>query len=541
MARTVKVSDFQRMQAGEISVGEFAKAELSNRPGFQAPALSVAEQLQALVLSDDIAGMPLGQVVGLVRMAVAEKHVNATESEIRDEAERRMTALQVDDAPVEPKPEDRAECSHAVLGLHGICTACGDFVGEDRAESESLDSATEAASPSETEATATGMIESWEREAIQREANCTAEMSLSMITDRVREAARLRGIQDELTDAEVVSMAEAIWDAYSINRKGPRVADVNPDGTVADWRRPDMTPDRGEGVGETHHTISDDDETRFSGAGASDGQTQQASMFLVPADKDFGAEEYRNATELATLAGDLIEERGYLQHLGHCKIGYLWKRKTGVSKGRRITGVLERQSGTKPFFSRQEFLVILAADTARERKHTARHVARSLLRCLRRIGQDDKGNWIELPFTLQLDVEDIQEFADLDDEDLKLARKAHRMGEQMGLFAEDVDGDEDLEDARWQAARAGYVEDPTNGAGVLIHADGTPLTADEIAEQEAAELRDDASGLDCVECGQMVNLERGGNLCDDCQARPLRDELRDDPAEDILADDPSVL
>jgi hypothetical protein len=49
------------------------------------------------------------------------------------------------------------------------------------------------------------------------------------------------------------------------------------------------------------------------------------------------------------------------------------------------------------------------------------------------------------------------------------------------------------------------------GAGVVIHADGTPLTAEEIATQEAAELAD-APG--CEDCGGTGGKYTHAASCD---------------------------
>lgn len=308
-------------------------------------------------------------------------------------------------------------------------------------------------------------------------ANCTAEMSLHMITERVREAARLAGLEALATDAEIVAEAERIFGSFIDNRKGPREYTVDPSGEVRDWRRPDTTPDRGD-VTEVH-TVTDD-EPRFSGGG--DGQADERSK-LVPTDGQFNGKLYREATELAALADELIEKHGYLEHLEHCTIRYWWKRKTGVQKGQRITGGLKRGSDLLGQLLGAEFAIWLAADTARERQFSDRRVERSLFRQLRRIGQDDNSNWIELPFSLQLFTEEIVEYADVGDDDLRIGHGAFRNADQMGLFTEDDEGD------REEAAQAGYVE-TADGAGTLIWPDGTALTDDEIEAMERHELED---------------------------------------------------
>ena len=433
MARTVSVSKLKQMQRQNAQTGA------ASRPGFSSPAQSVPDQLRSLVLEDDIAGMPLGQVVGLVRLAVADAHVAATESEIRDEAERR-----------------RLESAEAAASL-----GTGYGLEEPADEPTMPDAMTR--------------LVARELTALDVGAACSEEMSLGMVVDRVRDAVLATDWGELATEAEIVAEAERIWEGFSVNRKGPREYDLNADGTIRDWRRPATTPDRGDVT--ATHTIGDDDQRRFSGAGAS-GDMQQATLFLVPSDADFNGRPYREAPELAMLAADLMEKHGYLAHLEHCTIRYFWERKTGSVDRQRVVGSIKRGSGHYGDLLRAEFAIFLAADTAREGNHSDRRVERSLFRQLRQIGQDDKGNWIKLPYSLKLFPEEIQEYADLNDADLKVGRNAYRNAEQMGLFSED------------DAAAEEYGSDGL-GAGVLIHDDGRPLTADEIEAMHGRELADE--------------------------------------------------
>lgn len=421
--------------------------------------------------------------------------------------------------PIEPKSEDRESATNELIAAF---SRGDDEIDEDWEETPTAE---EVASFD----TIAALI------SLNVESICTAEMSLHMITERVRVAAEGLPNAHEITESDVVLEAERIW--VSLDRKRSHTYSVEQDGSVRDWRRPDTTPDGGDVTKE--HTITDG-EPRFSGAGA--GQARQVST-LIPADKDFGGKSFREASELVSLADELIGEHGYFEHLEHCTIRYFWRRKTGVSKGQRITGGLDRGSGLKGFLLGADFAIWLAADTARERQFDDRRVRRHLFRQLRRIGQDDKGNWIELPFTLQIFTEEITEFADVGDDDLRIGRGAFRNADQMGLFRDDADDDEEgeaAEQAYFDAAGEEMERDRArdDGAGVLIHADGTALTDDEIEAMERHELNDDDADLNDEEDDDSDPNEFQPY---DDQGSPLdAEELQEQrPREPFMADVPA--
>lgn len=361
MARTVSVGKLQEMQ----------RENVDPPPGFRAPALSVPEQLRALTLQDDIAGMPLGQVVGLIRLAVAEKHVNATEQEIRIEAERRWLDGKIEETPVDPKPEDRTD-------------------GEDQ-------NYVDLAGPESDE---TGQGES-EHPFVE-------------------------------------------------SGGSQRVYDVAPDGIVEGVRPADMTPDRGPDVGETHHTITDD-EPRFSGGGAED--DDESDRFPVPSDISFANKLFADAPELANIAEKLIGEHGYLDNLRACRVRYLWKRKTGVSKGRLKIGYIARVSGLLAHaYPGVDFVVWLSAMTAREARFSPLQIEAAVLHQLCHVGEDDNGNWIKMPHDFEGFAAEVRSYG-VWTQDLKVAQQAFSVAQQMGLFDEDGDDDDtgeidadDLED-----------------------------------------------------------------------------------------------
>lgn len=123
-----------------------------------------------------------------------------------------------------------------------------------------------------------------------------------------------------------------------------------------------------------------------------------------------------------------------------------------------------------------DFAIWLAADTAREAKFTDRHVEWAVFRYLCRIGTDDNGNFISVPPDFEAFAAEIRIYG-APIENLRVARQAFQAGEQMGLF--DVDAEQ--------------VED--DGAGVLIHDDGTPMSAEEVAELEESEVGDNGDDV----------------------------------------------
>lgn len=494
-----KLQELQRQSAA-------ADAERTRRARFS--TLSVPEQLAELVLQDDIAGMPLGQVVGLVRIAVAEKHINATETEIRDEAERRHKLMLADvtgfdDAPVDLKPEDQAEgwpfpagsrvvvqiqghqvrgtflsfeptedvgtcgvditesnvnwgipcgmtwvsldqvsaepvtpkpghraCAHGVLGLHGICTTCGDYVGQAEAESDSLESATSDVTVSESPA----------------------------------------------TEAETRVVA--------------REVDVNPDGIVAEVRPAEMTPDRGDVT--THHTITDD-EPRWSGAGAAVGVVE-----LIPGPSKFGQAPYIDAPELKAIAERLIYEKDALADLTDLQIVYRWKAKGGNQKGWPRLGGIERVSGqTLAFIAGKapDLLVWLAADTLRESAVSELQLEAILFDQLVSVewsdgDEDGDPTWRLVGPEIMCHLATLEEYGAFTRK-LESAKSAFV---QPSLFDASVTSERFTDDEAKRVisiAAAAHAQQQEAGAGVLIHPDGTALTDDEIEAMERHELADD--------------------------------------------------
>ena len=253
------------------------------------------------------------------------------------------------------------------------------------------------------------------------------------------------GKGDSTATPAVLSGSQSDWREIATKRAGA-VVDVNPDGTVAEIRPAEMTPDRGDVT--HHHTAAD--EERFSGGGTHD-DYQQASLFLVPSDAAFNGKLYREAPELANIAERLIGEHGFLGQLEHCDIRWYWKRKTGVSKGRVKIGYCKRASDLLGHFTGADFLIWLSATTARDGKFTDRQVEAAVFHQLLHIGSDDNGNWIFSPHDFEGFAQEVRVFGTWT-EGLKLGGTAFVAAHQMGLFDgtdedEADDEDESLDDA----------------------------------------------------------------------------------------------
>jgi hypothetical protein len=497
-----------------------------------APPLTVPEQLRLLEIRKHGAGTPLDEVVQRLRARADLLGIPAMTEEIIAEAKRRTSktaeppaasepesaqADRSDDGGVfvdEPWPFERGSTvvvqirGHQVRGtflsfeadgpLGGSCGVditesnvnwgipCGmAWVALDQVSApEPVDESPIEPKPDDQADPLAPAAE--QLAALRIGASCTAEMSLSMIRGRVAREALL--ISPVPSQDEITAEAERIWRTFDANRAGPREYDVV-NGEVHDWRRPDTTPDRGDVT--TVHTITDETaQQRFSGGGADD--AQQQSLFLVPTDAAFNGRQYRDAPELANIAEKLIGEHGFLQQLENCDVRWYWKRKTGVSKGRVKIGFMKRASDLLGHFSGADFIGWLSATTARDGKFTDRQVEAAVFHQLCHIGSDDSGNWIFAPHDFEGFAAEVRVFGTWTS-DLKLGGNAFVAAHQMGLFTEE-EADDDEED---EPAFSGPSHAPMrDGAGTLIHADGTALTDDEIEAMERHELNDDPADPD---------------------------------------------
>lgn len=284
------------------------------------------------------------------------------------------------------------------------------------------------------------------------------------------------------------------------DRATDQVATVAPDGIVEAVRPAEMTPDRGPDVGTTHHTLGAgpdwrafnpglrdqppacsscghihngrctvdvddfppglcgcegpasatgesaqvDADPRFSGGGAAD---DDEDRFPVPSDASFANKLFADAPELANIAEKLIGEHGYLDNLRACRIRYLWKRKTGVSKGRLKIGYIARVSELLAHaYPGVDFVIWLSASTARESRFSPTQVEAAILHQLCHVGEDDTGNWIKLPHDFEGFAAEVRAFGAWT-EDLKVGSRAFTTAVQLGLELDaDDEDDEDLDD-----------------------------------------------------------------------------------------------
>lgn len=456
MARTVRVGEFQRMQRAGQGAG---------------PSHTSMGEMDAVGDGGGVNGRDVAAV-------------------------DQLTGQVVDSAPVDPKPEDRADPLADLM--HGSeesdyptesdvpCDECGGVVMLNSAEEDRrlasrvaegveievlCDGCAAKSKPGDREPTVAEKLE-----ALNVEARCTAEMPRSLVVGRIREASY--GMHPAPTEEDIQAEADRIWTSFGENRTGPAerqpdwrdvvkgrdgddldervsgraeklagelgrglVADVGPDGIVEGVRPAEMTPDRGPDVGTTVHQVGDE-EPRFSGGGADDSTASDK----IPSDADFRGKLYLEAPELANIAEGLIGQHGFLDDLRHCDIRWYWKRKTGVSKGRVKIGFMKRASDLLGHFSGADFIGWLSATTARDGRFTDDQVEAAVFHQLLHIGSDDKGNWIFVPHDFEGFAQEVRHYGTWT-EGLKLGGTAFVAASQMGLFdAADEDEDDDEEE-----------------------------------------------------------------------------------------------
>jgi hypothetical protein len=308
----------------------------------------------------------------------------------------------------------------------------------------------------------------------------TAEWPLLMLVSRIGTAAV--DLEPYPTEEEIAAEAERIWRSFDENRTTPKAlaVDVAADGTVAGVRPAAMTPDRGEGVGVTHHTVSDDD-VPFS-----------EPSRLIPSDGAFLNAPQKDAPELANLAARLIEQHGFLARLGTCRIDYLWERKGSNSKGKRSIGRLKRVSGTWRRYCPFQFVISLSADTARLAAFTDRQVEAALFHQLLHIDQDAKGNWIRVGHDFEGFGTEVRHYGPWT-EDLKIGSQSFATATQLGLDLDaDEEDDEEDEDSDVASGAAYYAEDqPPVAAWERYRTTADAASSEEIADEVIRELDED--------------------------------------------------
>ncbi|MCC7369669.1 MAG: hypothetical protein IT306_14665 [Chloroflexi bacterium] len=303
-----------------------------------------------------------------------------------------------------------------------------------------------------------------------------AHMALGEIKGRVREAAEAAGIMAsyDLISAE----AERIWTHYGDTRRASEATySVGPDGLVDGYQqieRPAEAPAKLKAVEMPEMPLK---------------------PLTVPTDSVFGDEaDFEISGALANRARVLISRHPeHLDHLRRLSVTYLWKRQGGKSKGRATFGKCSKPSGLLKHFSEAHFVVWLAADHCRAAGYGDREIEALLFHEMLHtaVSEVDEntgrgGGPALVPHDLEVFRAEVEVYG-LWAPELQEVAPAFR---QASLFAtEEIAVEQELD--REEAAQAGYIENPDTGAGVLIHDDGTPMTADEIAEMERRELVDD--------------------------------------------------
>jgi hypothetical protein len=266
----------------------------------------------------------------------------------------------------------------------------------------------------------------------------------------------------------------------------------------------------------------------------------------VPKSDQFDSDGWADSTALHKRALLLIERHpDDLEHLETMTLGFLWKLKGGKSRGRPVLGRCVKPDPLLKHFSGSTFLIWLAADHVLAARYRDREIEALLFRQLLAAGVAEPDEDTGRGGGATLVPPDVEAYAaelrvyGLWEAKLKAAAVAFR---QAPLFdatvpaADDDSEDEyDSEIGREEAAQDGYVENPLSGAGILIHDDGSPLTEQEIAEQEASELRDDPAEFDDDEADKPTLT------CSVCGEGVYHDELTSEEAAEAETDPSKVL
>lgn len=291
-----------------------------------------------------------------------------------------------------------------------------------------------------------------------------------------------------------------------------RIADVNPDGTVRDWRRPDTTPDRGPDVGTTVHQVGEDG-PRFSGGGAQDDEDDD--LYPIPTALSFGDRELKEAADIRQIMYDLINETEDFPHLRGRELDAVWV-KAGGSTSQEATLYVVRPPGKYERRStRAVMMIAMSADHLRSMRADRDTVTALVHEGLCAIARSKKGK-------LYVSRPDFHGYT----------KNVARFGALLPkVKAGAVALAQEIRDVRNQ--RLPFDEPQDDGAGVLIYADGTALTDGEIEAMERHELNDDP-----YEQAVYGEPDTSGELPTGEEIDAARAE-RGEP--DILLDDPAAI
>lgn len=111
----------------------------------------------------------------------------------------------------------------------------------------------------------------------------------------------------------------------------------------------------------------------------------------IPADIAFEARgvDFLEAPEIEAIATSLIGKYDEFAHLVDTSIAYCWKRKGGEATGKSVFGKCVKSSGLVRYFSKQSFVIWLAADNCREWGFTHRQLEALIYHELCHAGEDE--------------------------------------------------------------------------------------------------------------------------------------------------------
>jgi hypothetical protein len=321
--------------------------------------------------------------------------------------------------------------------------------------------------------------------------------ALGLVVDKVRRACDIAGL--EATEEDIRTAANGIWAQNGRPGATP----------TRDWRH-DASGVRDtvtNGAGESAEMGTPEAESIVEGAvraalgqSATDyshaelpGMPAPKSVLRAPQQAEFGEDDaFIVSSALAKRAKVLIDRHAdHLEHLDGMSVVYLWKKSGGKSKGRLVFGKCTKPAGLLKLFSESTFVVWLAADHVIAAGYDDRQIEALLFHEMLHTGvaeADEEtgrgGGPTLVPHELEVFRAEVEIYG-LWAPELRAIAPAFT---QPGLFDAQAGGS--------RSSTTKETAEQETGAGTLIHPDGTPMTAEEVAEQEAAELRDDPADPD---------------------------------------------
>ncbi len=224
------------------------------------------------------------------------------------------------------------------------------------------------------------------------------------------------------------------------------------------------------------------------------------TQWPVPQDSAFGGKKNIRAVDIVDMVDELIRTVPYLREVASVVVGLYWQRKGGSAHGKKVLsrvkkadGIVERESGA-------EILVILSADHLSKMRASELFVEKLVFGCLARI---DVAGPSVLPVDFEANFAALDRYGYLGPDERVAGRFLARVrqgemndmtveisGDDDSPIGDDDDDDSTIEDDGSIAEGGPVTTSYADSAGTLIHDDGTPLSADEIAEFEADEAGD---------------------------------------------------